>query len=101
MCFNFSRMLMRNIAIDFGTVNTLIAIKGRGIVLHEPSAVAIASDGQREPLAFGGEAMRMLGRTPGGINVVYPMRDGVVADYELSAEMLKCFIRSLPAALRH
>ena len=93
MCFNFSRMLMRNIAIDFGTVNTLIAIKGRGIVLHEPSAVAIASDGQREPLAFGGEAMRMLGRTPGGINVVYPMRDGVVADYELSAEMLKCFIQ--------
>lgn len=84
---------MRNIAIDFGTVNTLIAIKGRGIVLHEPSAVAIASDGQREPLAFGGEAMRMLGRTPGGINVVYPMRDGVVADYELSAEMLKCFIQ--------
>ena len=84
---------MRNIAIDFGTVNTLIAIKGRGIVLREPSAVAIASDGQREPLAFGGEAMRMLGRTPGGINVVYPMRDGVVADYELSAEMLKCFIQ--------
>lgn len=84
---------MRNIAIDFGTVNTLIAIKGRGIVLREPSAVAIASDGQREPLAFGGEAMRMLGRTPGGINVVYPMRDGVVADYELSAEMLKYFIQ--------
>lgn len=84
---------MRNIAIDFGTVNTLIAIKGRGIVLREPSAVAIASDGQREPLAFGGEAMQMLGRTPGGINVVYPMRDGVVADYELSAEMLKYFIQ--------
>ena len=62
-------------------------------MLREPSAVAIASDGQREPLAFGGEAMRMLGRTPGGINVVYPMRDGVVADYELSAEMLKCFIQ--------
>ena len=84
---------MRNIAIDFGTVNTLIAIKGRGIVLREPSAVAIASDGQREPLAFGGEGMQMLGRTPGGINVVYPMRDGVVADYELSAEMLKYFIQ--------
>ena len=93
MCFHFSRMLMRNIAIDFGTVNTLIAIKGRGIVLREPSAVAIASDGQREPLAFGGEAMQMLGRTPGGINVVYPMRDGVVADYELSGEMLKYFIQ--------
>ena len=98
MCLNLSGLLMRNIAIDFGTVNTLIAIKGRGIVLREPSAVAVSADERREPLAFGREAMQMLGRTPGGINVVYPMRDGVVADYALSAEMLKYFIQ---AALGH
>lgn len=93
MCLNLSGLLMRNIAIDFGTVNTLIAIKGRGIVLREPSAVAVSADDLHEPLAFGREAMQMLGRTPGGINVVYPMRDGVVADYVLSAEMLKYFIQ--------
>lgn len=94
MCLNLSGLFLRNIAIDFGTVNTLVAIKGRGIVLREPSAVAVSLDERREPLAFGAEAMRMLGRTPGGINVVYPMRDGVVADYALAAEMLKYFIQT-------
>ena len=94
MCLNLSGLLMRSIAIDFGTVNTLVAVKGRGIVLREPSAVAVSVDERREPLAFGREAMQMLGRTPGGINVVYPMRDGVVADYMLSSEMLKYFIQT-------
>ena len=94
MCLNLSGLLMRSIAIDFGTVNTLVAVKGRGIVLREPSAVAVSVDERRESLAFGREAMQMLGRTPGGINVVYPMRDGVVADYMLSSEMLKYFIQT-------
>ena len=60
MCLNLSGLLMRNIAIDFGTVNTLIAIKGRGIVLREPSAVAVSADERREPLAFGSSAARRV-----------------------------------------
>ena len=59
MCLNLSGLLMRSIAIDFGTVNTLVAVKGRGIVLREPSAVAVSVDERRESLAFGREAMQM------------------------------------------
>ncbi|HWS30399.1 MAG TPA: rod shape-determining protein [Clostridia bacterium] len=81
-----------SIAIDLGTVNTLIAIKGRGIVLREPSAVAVSAGKRREILAVGKEAIQMLGRTPGGINVIYPMRDGVVADFELTATMLRFYM---------
>ncbi len=81
-----------SIALDLGTVNTLIAVKGRGIVLREPSAVAVSTGKRREILAVGKDAIRMLGRTPGGINVVYPMRDGVVADFELTATMLRFYM---------
>jgi rod shape-determining protein MreB len=85
-------LLAPSIAIDLGTVNTLIAIKGRGIVLREPSAVAVSTGKRREILAVGKEAIQMLGRTPGGINVIYPMRDGVVADFELTATMLRFYM---------
>ncbi|MEG1548450.1 MAG: rod shape-determining protein [Clostridia bacterium] len=89
--FGLGRLLMQSIAIDFGTVNTLIAIKGKGIVLREPSAIAVAT-GSREIIAVGHEAISMLGRTPGGINIMYPMRDGVVADFDLAEAMLRLYI---------
>ena len=78
------------IAIDLGTVNTLLAAKGKGILLREPSAVALGK--HREVLAVGNDAVRMLGRTPGSITVAYPLRDGVIADPALTEEMLRCFI---------
>ena len=68
------------VALDLGTVNTLAAIRGRGIVLREPSAVAVSTGSEREILELGDRAMQMLGRTPGQITVSYPMRDGVIAD---------------------
>ncbi|HOG00094.1 MAG TPA: rod shape-determining protein [Clostridia bacterium] len=92
MSFNPFEFLSRAVAIDLGTVNTLIAIKGRGIVLREPSAVAVTADEAREVIACGEEALRMAGRTPGGVNIVWPLRDGVIADYTLTAEMLRRFL---------
>ncbi len=86
-----SKLFMQGMAIDLGTVNTVIAIKGRGIVLKEPSTVAVDSN-TREIVAVGREAMAMLGRTPGGINIMYPMRDGVVADITLAAAMLRLYM---------
>ncbi len=85
-------LFSRAAAIDLGTVNTLIALRGRGIVLCEPSAVAVTADERREVIACGEEALRMAGRTPGGVAIVWPLRDGVIADYRLSAEMLKRFL---------
>ena len=82
-------MLARAVAIDLGTVNTLVALRGRGVVLNEPSAVAITADERREVVACGAEAIRMAGRTPGGVTIVWPLRDGVIADYRLSAELLR------------
>jgi rod shape-determining protein MreB len=92
MIFNPFYMFSRSVAIDLGTVNTLIAIKGRGIMLREPSAVAVTADEYRTVIACGEEALRMAGRTPGGVNIVWPLRDGVIADYNLTAEMLKRFL---------
>lgn len=86
-----SRLLMQSVAIDFGTVNTLIAIKGRGIVLREPSAVAVSTR-DRRVVAAGRDALAMLGRAPGDVTVCYPMRDGVVADMELSRAMLRYYM---------
>lgn len=85
-------MFSRSVAIDLGTVNTLIAIKGRGITVREPSAVAVTADENHEVIACGNEALRMAGRTPGGVNIVWPLRDGVIADYAMTAEMLKRFL---------
>ena len=81
-------------AIDLGTANTLVYVKGRGIVLNEPSVVALAtSRGKRQVLAVGEEAKQMVGRTPGNVEAIRPLRDGVIADFEVSEEMIKHFIR--------
>ncbi len=83
-----------DIAIDLGTANTLVYVKGKGIILDEPSVVAVQKNGKF--LAVGKEAKDMLGRTPGSILAVRPIKDGVIADYELTRDMLKRFIeRSL------
>jgi rod shape-determining protein MreB len=83
-----------DMAVDLGTANTLVYVKGRGIVLNEPSVVAIANvKGRRQVLAVGDEAKMMLGRTPGNIQAIRPMRDGVIADFEVAEEMIKHFIR--------
>ena len=87
-----------DMAIDLGTANTLIYVKGRGIVLNEPSVVAVAENrllGRKEILAVGTEAKQMFGRTPGTISAVRPLRDGVIADFEVAEEMIKYFIRKV------
>jgi rod shape-determining protein MreB len=85
-----------DMAIDLGTANTLVYVKGRGIVLAEPSVVAIADiRGKKVVLAVGEEAKNMLGRTPGNISAIRPLRDGVIADFEVAEEMIKHFIRKV------
>ena len=95
----FSRLLgwlSSDMAIDLGTANTLVYVKGRGIVLNEPSVVAIATvKGKKHVLAVGDEAKMMLGRTPGNIEAIRPLRDGVIADFEIAEEMIKHFIRKV------
>ncbi|MBR3623712.1 MAG: rod shape-determining protein [Selenomonadaceae bacterium] len=81
-----------DMGIDLGTANTLVHVKGRGIVLREPSVVAIKDD-TSEVLAVGEEAKRMIGRTPGNIRAIRPMKDGVIADFDVTQAMLKYFIR--------
>ena len=81
-----------DMGIDLGTANTLVHVKGRGIVLREPSVVAIKSD-TGDVLAVGEEAKRMIGRTPGNIVAIRPMKDGVIADFDVTQAMLKYFIR--------
>jgi rod shape-determining protein MreB len=89
-------MLSADMAIDLGTANTLIYVKGRGIVLNEPSVVAIAQyKGRKQVLAVGDEAKMMLGRTPASITAIRPLRDGVIADFEVAEEMIKRFIRKV------
>ena len=89
-------MVPADLGIDLGTANTLIYVKGRGIVLNEPSVVAIASvKGRNQVLAVGEEAKQMLGRTPGAIQAIRPLRDGVIADFEVAGEMIKHFIRKV------
>lgn len=88
--------LSADMAIDLGTANTLVYVKGRGIVLNEPSVVAIANrNGRQQVLAVGEEAKMMVGRTPGGIHAIRPLRDGVIADFETAQEMIKHFIRKV------
>lgn len=86
-----TRLFSNDIGIDLGTANTLVNIKGHGIVLREPSVVAVK--GEREVLAVGDEAKRMLGRTPGSIKAIRPMKDGVIADFSVTQAMLTYFIR--------
>src|SRR3974390_3949436 len=93
---NLVGMVSADMAIDLGTANTLVYVKGRGIVLNEPSVVAIASvKGRKRVLAVGDEAKMMLGRTPGNIMAIRPLRDGVIADFEVAEEMIKHFIRKV------
>jgi rod shape-determining protein MreB len=80
-----------DLAIDLGTANTLVYVKGRGIVINEPSVVAIEKK-TGKVLAVGAEAKRMLGRTPGNIKAIRPMKDGVIADFEIAEKMLRHFI---------
>jgi rod shape-determining protein MreB len=88
--------LSADMAIDLGTANTLVYVKGRGIVLNEPSVVAISDiRGRKQVLAVGEEAKQMLGRTPGNISAIRPLRDGVIADFEVAEEMIKHFIRKV------
>ncbi len=88
--------LSADMAIDLGTANTLVYVKGRGIVLNEPSVVAIVDvKGKKQVLAVGEEAKQMLGRTPGNISAIRPLRDGVIADFEVAEEMIKYFIRKV------
>ena len=87
-------MFTRDIGIDLGTANVLIYIKGQGVVLNEPSVVAIDSN-TRKPLAVGEEARNMLGRTPGKVEAIRPMKDGVIADFEVTEIMLDHFIKKV------
>ncbi|WP_312264803.1 rod shape-determining protein, partial [Rivihabitans pingtungensis] len=84
-----------DLAIDLGTANTLIYVTGKGIVLDEPSVVSIMHEGasnKKSILAVGLEAKKMLGRTPGSIQAIRPMKDGVIADFTVTEQMLKQFI---------
>jgi len=88
-------LFSKDLAIDLGTANTLVYVKGKGIVLSEPSVVAVRKNGRsgNKVLAVGREAKMMLGRTPGNIVAIRPMKDGVIADFEITEAMLRHFIR--------
>jgi rod shape-determining protein MreB and related proteins len=92
-------MLGRDMAVDLGTANTLVYVRGRGIVLNEPSVVAINIKDNR-PVAVGIEAKRMIGRTPNHIKAIRPLRDGVIADFEICEKMLAYFIRRVHGSRR-
>ena len=88
--------LSNDLAIDLGTANTLVYVKGKGIVLREPSVVAVRQDGRtNKVLAVGKDAKSMLGRTPGNINAIRPIKDGVIADFEVTEAMLRYFINKV------
>lgn len=90
-------LFSKDLAIDLGTANSLVWMKGESIVLNEPSVVAIQTDHRikNRILAVGLEAKNMLGRTPGNIVAIRPMRDGVIADFEVAEAMLRYFIRKV------
>jgi len=89
-------LFSKDMAIDLGTANTLVYVKGEGVVLNEPSVVAIVENqGNTQVLAVGNEAKQMLGRTPGKIKAIRPMKDGVIADFEVAEQMIKHFIRKV------
>ena len=91
-----SKFWSQDMAIDLGTANTLVVIKDKGVVLNEPSVVAIIDEkGKKSVLAVGDEAKTMLGRTPGNISAVRPLKDGVIADFVVTEEMIKHFIRKV------
>jgi len=87
-------LFSNDLAVDLGTANTLVYVKGKGVVLSEPSVVAIQKN-SKNVIAVGKEAKRMLGRTPGGIEAIRPMKDGVIANFEMAEAMLRYFIRTV------
>jgi rod shape-determining protein MreB len=92
MADNRFSMFGRDMAVDLGTANTLVYVRGRGIILNEPSVVAVnIKDGR--PLAVGAEAKRMIGRTPSHIQAIRPLKDGVIADFEICEKMLRYFVQ--------
>ncbi len=87
-------LFSQSLAIDLGTSNTLVYVKGRGIVVREPSVVAVdVGSPSRKLVAVGSEAKKMMGRTPGSLVALRPLKDGVIADFEMTADMLKAFMR--------
>ena len=97
MLKSFSSFLSEDMGLDLGTANTLVYVKGKGIILNEPSVVAIATDNKnnKSVLAVGSEAKSMLGRTPGRIEAIRPMKDGVIADFDIAEAMIKHFIKKV------
>ena len=93
-------LFSNDLSIDLGTANTLIYVRGQGVVLNEPSVVAIRDNGRgnRQIVAVGNEAKIMLGRTPGNINAIRPLKDGVIADFHITEKMLQAFIRKVHEA---
>ena len=95
----FKEIWSQDMAIDLGTANTLVVLKGKGVVLNEPSVVAIINEmGKKTVLAVGDEAKTMLGRTPGNIQAIRPLKDGVIADFIVTEEMIKHFIKKVHIA---
>jgi len=91
-----TKIWSQDMAIDLGTANTLIVLKGQGVVLNEPSVVAVVEEkGKKSVLAIGDEAKTMLGRTPGNIQAIRPLKDGVIADFIVTEEMIKHFIKKV------
>ena len=91
-----SSLWSQDMAIDLGTANTLVVLKDQGVVLNEPSVVAVIDDGgKKSVLAVGDEAKTMLGRTPGNISAIRPLKDGVIADFVVTEEMIKHFIKKV------
>ena len=90
----FIGLFSNDMAIDLGTANTIVSIKGKGIIINEPSVVAVQHDryGRDKILAVGEEAKRMIGKTPLNIQAVRPMKDGVIADFEMTERMIRYFI---------
>ncbi len=95
----FGSLLSHDIGIDLGTANTLVFLKDRGIVLREPSVVAV-NNSSRKVRAVGSEAKEMLGRTPGNVTALRPMKDGVIADFEITEAMLRHFIKKVSHNMR-
>ncbi len=96
MFSKFYNLFCADMAIDLGTANTLVHAKGKGVILNEPSVVAIAMhEGKPQVLAVGNEAKQMVGRTPGNIQAIRPLRDGVIADFDVTESMIKHFIRKV------
>ena len=99
MFSSFKGLFGADLAIDLGTANTLVYVKGKGILLNEPSVVAITEvRGKNQVLAVGEEAKTMLGKTPGNIRAIRPMADGVIADFDVAEEMIKHFIKKVNSA---